>query len=683
MKKLLTTILAATMAVSAVGALVACGDDTTGGGGGGGGGANNCVYYLAGSSLGGALNLGEEGDDGVKANWYNGFMTAAEVPDNIHFSAKAGANNVYELTIDLYKSDEFGILTVAKGWGDQIGGDKLSPLTDDITANISSQDNGVGGRNFHVGVAGNYTITLDTNNDAIAVSYVRNGEPTVAIHVDYDYYIKGGKVSGGNTMYVDYTKFTPNTAKDEYTLEIGMQENDTFTFATIMEQDNSQKPERTSADFTLATDANTAAAIELEMKAGEGDNAEDVPTGKFKIKGGTGTYAFKIKEDAEDKLTLSVEKKADTVPAYDYYLVTGDKSEGKNPTFDYVYTKMTLNAETGEYQIAKNLVYDSKAGGDWVQVIVVPQGAATADVTIDKAKFSIGTEYASQEYFSDQIDASGATWVATATDDFTVSIDPASMIVTVKGNHDALTYNVGLWGGMIKDWATAAVEAEIKETKDETPMTTTFVYTIQENTEFQFRTNMKGNSKVIQYADGRITVNTEHPGTVNVDAEKFSYGTTDQDGNFKCLQTGTYKIKVTIDNEGYVTNITISDMVYGVIVKGSYGNNSTWDVSKCQGANAVNNVAEITVDLAVDDQFGFMVYDSEDTKKTQLTWAGNKNGGYDEIKKENYTYTFTGEGFNTEAGNITCTVAGKYKFTVTVDGTTGRTISVVATVVTE
>ncbi len=675
MKKLLTTLLAATMALTAVGGLVACGGDDTSGGGGGGGGDNNCVYYLAGASLGTAFDV-EEGGETVSRDWYEKYMKPSEIPESIHFS-QVSANN-YALTVDLYKSDEFGILTAGQGWTDQIGGDKLDPVTDDRTAQISSQDNGVGGRNFHVGVSGNYTVKLNMTGGTPVVTYVRNGDPINAIHVDYDYFIKGDKVTAGTTMYVDYTKFKANDAKDEYTLEIGMQENDAFTFATIMEQDNAQKPERTSADFTLATDDKTKAAIELEKKPGEGENAEEKETGKFKIKGGTGTYVFKIKEDAEDKLTLSVEKKSDNVPAYDYYVVSPSKVEGASP-FDFAYSQMTLNAETGAYEKNLDLAYDAKKGGDWVQVIAVAAG--TEEVDTEKAKFVMTTAYASQEYFSDQVNMASDNWVVTASDTFNISIDPVSMIVTVKGQNDALTYNVELWGGMIKDWASAAASAEVKETKDDTPMTTTFYCTIEKDVEFQFRTNQKGSSNVIQYADGRITVNEEHPGTIHVDAEEFSYGAPDSLGNLKCLKTGMYKISVTIDTQGYVTDITIADVTYKVYLKGSYGNNPTWDLSKCvyNVANTTGTV-EIVAELEKDAEFGFMTSDPADDKNTQIDWA---NGSGSLLNEKDFTVTDnTDNEWDKATGNFKVKTAGRYKFTVTV-GANGAVKSIVAATTTD
>lgn len=656
------TKILAVGACCALGALgmVACGDPDEKPSGGGGG--NNCVYYLAGASLGNIFDVEVDGET-VSRDWYPDYAKVGDIPESIHFTQKS--NNVYELTANLYKSDAFAILTAGQTWTGQIGGDKLDPLTENEADPISSQDNGNGGRNFYVGVAGNYTLTLNTSSGTPVVTYVRNGDPTVAIHVDYNYYIKGDKVTAGNSMYVGYTQFAANSTKDQYTLEIGMQENDKFTFATIMEQDDSQRPEKKSGDFTLATDAETAAAIEVEM-TGEGE--EQTATGKFKIKGGTGTYEFKIVEDAEDNLTLSAKKKAATLPEYDYYVI------GKDPTseddLEIAYTKMTLDTETGLYKLSTNL-----AIGDFVELCVVPKGTAgDKDTIAENIKFAIGKDYATTEYISNQLDTSGGNWVATAADTFTVTIDPVSMIVTVKGENDALIYKVELWGSMIKDWAEAAASAELTYV-DETATTVEFVQALKADQEFQFRTSQKGDSKVIQYADMRITSNTDHPGRLDLEEGCFNIADAGQEKSIKCLADGSYRMTVTLDGDGFVVGIKIAKIAYGVYFKGSYGGNTNWALEQCESAAFGENLtAEATITFAAGEEFGIMLYDTADTKKTQMAFGGAKSV-YNALTDSNYDYTVTAEGFDLTGSNIKCVTPGTYKVTVTL-GTDGKLVSV-------
>lgn len=655
------TKILAVGACCALGALgmVACGDPDDKPSGGGGG--NNCVYYLAGASLGNIFDVEVDGET-VSRDWYPDYAKVGDIPESIHFTQKS--NNVYELTANLYKSDAFAILTAGQTWTGQIGGDKLDPLTENEADPISSQDNGNGGRNFYVGVAGNYTLTLNTSSGTPVVTYVRNGDPTVAIHVDYNYYIKGDKVTAGNTMYVGYTQFAANSTKDQYTLEIGMQENDKFTFATIMEQDDSQRPEKKSGDFTLATDAETAAAIEVEM-TGEGE--EETATGKFKIKGGTGTYEFKIVEDAEDNLTLSAKKKADTLPEYDYYVI--GKDPASEDDLDIAYTKMTLNTETNLYTLTTDL-----AIGDFVELCVVPKGTA-ADKIAENIKFAIGKDYATTEYISNQLDTAGGNWVATAADTFTVTIDPVSMIVTVKGENDALIYKVELWGSMIENWAEAAASAELTYV-DGKSTTVEFVQALEAGNAFQFRTSQKGDSKVIHYADMRIPTNEGHTGVLDLETGCFD---AEAEGNIVCTADGSYRMTVTLDGDGYVVGIKIAKIAYGIYLKGDY-NGADWDLAKCEKAAFGENLtAEATITIAEGEAFGILLYDTADPKETQMAFGGAKSV-YNALTDSNYDYTVTAEGFDLTGSNIKCVTAGTYKVTVTL-GTDGKLVSVTVTAV--
>lgn len=520
------------LALGATG-MVACGDPDNKKPGGDG--ANNCVYYLAGASLGAIFDVEENGAT-VSRDWYEKYMKASEVPDAIHFAPKAGEKNVWTLTGNFYKSDNFGILTVGEGWGGQMGANILDPQSENAADPLHAAPGGGNVPNIECGVAGNYTLTLNTADASNPVlTYVRNGDPTVAIHVDYDYYIKGAAVSGGNTMYVDYLKFAGNEAKDTYTLTIGMQENDKFTFASIMEQDNSQKPEFKSGDFTLDTGAATAAAIEVEKAAGEG--AEEEPTGNFKIKGGTGTYQFTITEDADNKLTLKAEKTSDEVPAYDYYIVMADKTKPGDITA-VAYEKMTLNATTGKYEIEKTLVKD-----DWVELAVVPAGTA-ADKIGDNVKYSVRTEYATPDYLSDQLDVSGGNWVMTnESDTFTITLDPTSMIVKLQGAHDTVTYNVFVYGNLSGSGWVDHEKAEVK-IKGEAPYKGTIVQELAVGDEFGIRTLKKGSDTQIGWGSNG-----------NVTGDHAGLGT---EGNFKATEAGTYTFVVTIDEEGNITDITVT-----------------------------------------------------------------------------------------------------------------------------
>lgn len=498
-------------------------------GGGSKGGGNDCVYYLAGKSLGTAFpNV-----------WYEKYTAISDIPDTIHFSAGATANT-YTLTIDLYKSDQFCILTVGKGWTGQIGGDKVSPLSENMTDQLSSQDNGNGGRNFYCGVAGNYTITLDQSSETPVVTYVRNGDPIKAIHVDWNYYIKGEKVTAGTTRYTDYVKFKANTDKNEYTLEIGLQADDKITFPSIMVEDNDQKPEYTSADFTLSADS--AAVIEAESATAEGAT-EPTPTGKYKIKGGVGTYKFTITEDENDARTLKVEKKAETVPEYDYYVVTA----GDDPNQALNFTYIRMSSENGKFTADVDLEDEG-----FLEVAVIKKDQQAND---KNKVFSITTAYADSTYISNQINMSSGSWIATAADTFTVTIDPVSLITKVQGENDAVVWSVSVWG-IGGGWNSAS------ETKDATVVsnqaTVEFTLELTATDGFQFRVNRKGgNGNDTKYVDGRIVGDTEHPGTITKPDNTFTYNTTGGDTNLKCSVAGSYKFTLTLDADGYVTAIAI------------------------------------------------------------------------------------------------------------------------------
>lgn len=400
------------------------------------------TWYIAGTST--MSNLFE----GASWKAFTG-DDAANLPDRLAFERDAEKGNKYTLTADFYVGDQFQILNTVNGWGtstdhtNQIGYGYIVPeqYSAETTANFygtaSVYNDAMDYANTTVGVAGNYTLTLvvDADGKLTEWGWERNGD-AAELEVTYDLFIKGAAVTGWADMLVPYHKFTPDSAKEVYTLTTGMQADDQFMFAGYQVGNAEETLYFNGATVALATDEKTTAAIE---KQAGGAN--------FVVAGGTGTYEFTITFDENNAMTLSAEKTADAVPAYDFYVkgsIGGDSTWAERHA-------MTLNAETGMYEFTTAIA----ANEEFIVSAVAP-GTDAADAANEK--FPLNTAYANARAMSESIAVSGNNYKATAADTFTVSVNPISMAVSIVGENDAITYAVHLHGAFGGDtcWADGA-----------------------------------------------------------------------------------------------------------------------------------------------------------------------------------------------------------------------------------
>lgn len=636
--------------------LSACG----GKGGNPGGDGEKSKYYLAGQSLGTLFGGTWDETTETGGDWYSGYLTAAEIPDAIAFKTTATANT-YKLTVDLYKGDNFGVLTAGEGWNGQMGGKtgdercELDPYTADKTAQLYGAPGGGNTENIMVGVAGNYTLTLavdpaNANNNKI--TYVRNGDPTVEIHVDYNYWIKGDKVTQGTDLRVAYNQFTANDAKDTYELVIGMQENDQFTFLDQMIEDESSKKEQKSDAITLATDAGTTAAIE---KA-DAEDAEN-PTGKFKIKDGTGTYKFTLTEDAENNLTLKAEKTAETVPQYDFYLK--DNREG-DTRMQKRQVKLEFDDGIGLYkttlQMNKSTANPAADPADpttaylpgvasafELSAVPTPQTPYADEAAIRAAeKFAITTAY-KDDYVSNQISTQGGSWLftETTTDTVTITVDPVSMMVRAQGENDAVFYAAYLKGDIGGTGGGSPVVSTPALSEVNGKWTGAFSYTFEED-------DLNKGFGIVTYnyydANKAQISFVKEEGYNCADGYDFDVCaqvvTDSGSGNMTITEAGTYEFAFVIDEDGKCENLTVrKGEALGVGVKGP-ATPGGWDtLTPLDGGAAYAEDGTYTIMAAVElgeGDFGFNSYKFYGPEGNQISggWGGKGADGNSTIKDD-------------------------------------------------
>lgn len=480
--------------------------------------ADTHTWYLAGTSKSGIFK--ESGD------WKDGF-TPENVPAAIKMEKSADKGNVYTFTSDFFKGDQFQILNTDEGWAGQVGYGYMNPdqySTEDtspIYGKSSPYDDNAKKQNLTVGVSGNYTVTLivDANEHKLTeISYVRNGDVDDT-NVTYEYYILGEKLNEWNTANYEFTHFATEDHIN-YELTIGMQDGDMFQFNSY--DSNESQLRWNPENCKLADDADTQAAI------------SNIADKNFGVKGGTGTYKYTLKlgkdADNEDLLEVSAKKISDTLPEYQFYVkgnIGGDTSwEEKH--------EMTKGTD-GKYSVT----LDIAAGEEFMLV------AADKD-DIAKSVFDITNAYAYKRLVSKSIEYKNNNYSAKVADKFTITIDPATMFVTIDGEKDApRVYCIGAKGTMNK-WNVKDATEDQKGVIDGTTLTATLNMTLAAGDEFMFITYEQGDETYAQVSyinAGRVT-----------DLPDGLSGTQ----NFKCEVAGTYAFTVTIDAIGNITGMTVA-----------------------------------------------------------------------------------------------------------------------------
>lgn len=488
--------------------------------------ADDHTWYLAGSSLSDIFEESGDWADGVGTGADKVLFTPETVPASVKLNKSATKGNEFSITHDFYKGDQFQILNTDQGWDGQLGygyinADQYSTAT---TANMYGVANPYDGSmtksNITIGVSGNYTITLmvDADGKLTEFEYVRNGDAE-ELPVEFNYFIKGETVTAWQNMLVDYTQFETED-NVVYTREMGMYANDSFMFlATQIGDTTNAVTDCGVTAFTLSDDADTAAAIEIA-------------NGNFKIKAGNGTYLFTITEATDGSRTLAAEKTAETFPEYDFYVkgsIGGDTAwEERTP----------MISENGKYVLKDVTINENEA----FQITVTNPGEEPA-TGVEKDAYSITNQYAKVAEMSNQIDFRSATnnFVALASDTFTISIDPVTMLVTVEGEHDTITWVTSIYGsfGGSSGWADGAT---VNILSDGT-LTGSVTKELAVGDTFGFRTQKNG-SQIGWF-------NASNNGWTGCEGLE---GT----GDISVTAAGTYKFDFVITADGAITSVTAS-----------------------------------------------------------------------------------------------------------------------------
>lgn len=163
--------------------------------------------------------------------------------DAVHFTKVEGKGNVYTLTIDINLGDEFkctvlnanGILDYNNATGANVGHSLVENGGENFIAGSGLGDSP---KNILCGIAGNYTLTLTTDevNANNKLAWVRNGDVIGSGDVEeavMTYYIKGEKVTNWKDFVNSGTTMKQSAdSKDTYMLEIYLSASDNFMFAS-------------------------------------------------------------------------------------------------------------------------------------------------------------------------------------------------------------------------------------------------------------------------------------------------------------------------------------------------------------------------------------------------------------------------------------------------------------------
>ncbi len=207
---------------------------------------------------------------------------------------KAGTDNVYEITLDLFENDEWQICS-SSGWSDKHGYDCI----------VEPGENFAKGGNVTVKVSGNYTLTLTVaeNESEDKITWVRNGDTQLNEEVVImSYYIKGEKITDWKDFYSPIT-------------ELAKKSEGVYELSTYLVADD---------QFLLTSTSTSGGVTSVGTVYVRFANLDEASKALFEDSNGN----IKVKESANYKFTyveatgvLSAEKVSETAPeAADYYI---------------------------------------------------------------------------------------------------------------------------------------------------------------------------------------------------------------------------------------------------------------------------------------------------------------------------------------------------------------------------
>ncbi|MCH5162718.1 MAG: DUF4397 domain-containing protein [Clostridiales bacterium] len=499
-------------------------------------------YYLAGTSPTSSLFSSALGD------WNNGAKTVEDIPDSIAFY-KSTTNNVYVLTADFFVGDEFGVLIAGQGWDGQMGTNVLSPAPTETT------DIGEGGgydiKNIKVNKEGNYTFILTVGKSGNKLTYVRNGNPD-PVTVQYNYWVKGEKISGGAAKYNALTQLKTDKDQTEYTVTV-----------------NLAAQEKISILGASVTAGNSGTAIdEVTLKEGAAITALTGDADGYQFQAGeAGAYTITITEDdvvdrEANKVTTKREVNATKAAALEYEIkirsTAGDgymdqkeyDFELKGDKYEYKFTAAASKPQT-QTDIKDIAVKDSfkisVVGKDGTSI------GSNAKVLYDlvlKDGFLAGWSE-----LSPNINYQNTQYTILAAGEYTISIDATTFEVTVTSEQDEVpsytVYAHGAYGGK-SDWGAHEVTGVVSSGNS---YTTTLTLSLKAGDEFGFKTHYTADHAMLGDQLDWASSNGS-----NIIAGKLEGVNADKTGNFKVLADGTYKFTIVAGEDGKFVSVTVEEV---------------------------------------------------------------------------------------------------------------------------
>lgn len=587
-KRLLSVGLCLALALSVGGGLAACGGDD----------GDNSTQLKAGDLTPYWLAGKVKGTDG----W-------DDPTDERRFVATETAG-VYNLTLDLWKGDQFKIRYVDKGWED-VGGQLNASNNFDEEANgdtetgISGESGtGLGGRNFEVFYEGNYTVSI-TDGDTPMVTWVRNGDATEKAPIK----VTGITVKDGDTAITSLTlkmgatatltaTVAPDNAADK-TVTWGVAaaykdflkvENGVVTPLKVTEEGKPAKFYVEGADGISVTISVTIIAANAEIVEAESITIPAAEKKQSKHCGETITVTPEIlpANTTNKTVTYSVPKDSKVVTITDGVIkaakpgtvtvtaTVGEGANAKTDTFevtvvrDYYIRGAMYNswAEVKEFGVAGVVYFTETATAGVYKTesfqINKGQGFQIASVGEDWGNRVAG-EYldltAIGDYFSVSNAASAKDINCKDTAKYTVTLNLTNAenpVITIKMDEDisdTVTSVVGLgaYGDALSvGWAGTADADKVGFTKgSDDKWTATIEVVISAAGEFQFRCEVDGS---VVYIDNRHNATFKPPEGVTA-----TMGTS---GNFNATAkaAGTYSVTITISATGDVESIVMTQV---------------------------------------------------------------------------------------------------------------------------
>ncbi len=271
-----------------------------------------------------------------------------------HKMIKDADENVYTITLDLYKGDAFQFAINDK-WENQRGYGYLTELKhgDDVAFSGAGTigENSSKRQNIVCELDGNYTFTLTTHpaddtyesnhpsyteagkenfniNPYDTITWVRNGDAAAPVETVVDFYIKGAGITGWADVYSPATKMTMSDGV--YTLEVYLKADEEFMFTSIVTVGDQSS---TGTEYLRASNLDEASKT---FVGGTTGNMKALAAGTYTF---TYTAATKV---------LSVVFDAEKVPADADYYIDGTFAEGVADWSGYCFNADYKMVETAE-----------------------------------------------------------------------------------------------------------------------------------------------------------------------------------------------------------------------------------------------------------------------------------------------------------------------------------------------